>query len=486
MYARFGAGGAPAGAFGRQSDAAMNTPKIPSLLCVFEDDRFPGFFPLSLARPVFDLGIGTHTLRARLVEELAPEAVAVLCRPYLAAVLAADEARDAAKPAAVNAAIEGEALFLNGRLLAYGTELRELCARLKKETLVHKTGTIVGARLSGERAAAFAAYIGTMLSDEAVDKAVGAIARAAAEAARDSCAEEDRDASRTKALSKWAAQHDVKLAESEIRLVSHYWQFIGENRSCIVDDFQKAPLRGTAPDTELFKGVELINENDIVIGAEVEVRSGTVLDASEGAIVIADHARIEPNAIITGPCAIGPGAIVRGGAKIGHGATIGAQCRVGGEVEETIFSSYSNKQHEGFVGHSYVGSWVNMGAGSCTSDLKNNYGLVRAWCAGRMRDTGRRFLGATIGDHAKIAINSRLNTGAVVGFNSNIVTAGFPPTFVPSFTWKLEPERETHELEAAIATARTMMDRRNVPFTDAHAELFKAVFRLCRLGGAAL
>lgn len=485
MYARFGAGGAPAGANGRQSDTAMNTPTIPPLLCVFEDDRFPCFFPLSLARPVFDLRVGTHTLRARLVEELAPEATTVLCRPYLAGVLAEDEARESARPAAVNAPVDGETLFLNGRLLAYGTELRDLRARLKKETIVHKMGTIVGARLSGERAAAFAAHLAALISDEAVERAIAGMRRAG-DAKRPGGEDDDRSATRIKALARWAAQHDVQLAESEIRLVSRYWQFIGENRACIVDDFQKAPLRGTAPDTELFKGVELINENDIVIGAEVEVRSGTVLDASEGAIVIADHARIEPNAIITGPCAIGPGSIVRGGAKIGHGTTIGAQCRVGGEVEETIFSSYSNKQHEGFVGHSYVGSWVNMGAGSCTSDLKNNYGLVRAWSEGRMRDTGRRFLGATIGDHAKIAINSRLNTGAVVGFNSNIVTAGFPPTFVPSFTWKLEPERETHELEAAIATARTMMDRRNLPFTDAHAELFKTVFRLCRVGGAAL
>jgi len=292
-----------------------------------------------------------------------------------------------------------------------------------------------------------------------------------------------KDAARSRALGKWAQQNGVKLNETNVRLLSQCWQLIGENRSCIIDDFQKSPLRGTAPETELFKGVELINENDIVIGANVEVRSGTVLDASEGAIVVANGVRIEPNAIIYGPCAIGEGSIIRGGARIGHGTTIGRQCRVGGEIGECIFAPFGNKQHEGFMGHSYAGSWVNIGAGSCTSDLKNNYGLVRSWSAGRMRETGRRFLGATIGDHSKIAINSRLNTGTVVGFNANVVSVGFPPKLVPSFTWLIEPVFTRCELEPAIETARIVMDRRNVAFTAAHADLFRAIERFSRLSG---
>jgi UDP-N-acetylglucosamine diphosphorylase/glucosamine-1-phosphate N-acetyltransferase len=466
----------------------MHTTKPPSVLCVFEDDRYPNFLPLSLARPVFDLAIGTHTLKNRLVDEIDPRAIAILCRPYLAAVFAADEARLGGRPCTVNAPqTEEDILFLNGRILAYGSELRDLVARAAKDTLLRKKGTIVGARLSGERALALADHIGAMISDGSVERAVNEIKRAASSDAADKPRSGDEhDAARGRSLAKWAAQNGVKLEEANVRLVSHYWQLIGENRTCIGDDFQKSPLRGTAPETELFKGVELINENDIVIGADVEVRSGTVLDASEGAIVIANGVRIEPNAIIYGPCAIGEGAIVRGGAKIGHGTTIGRQCRVGGEIEESIFSPFGNKQHDGFVGHSCAGSWVNIGAGSCTSDLKNNYGLVRAWTAGRMRDTGRRFLGATIGDHAKVAVNSRLNTGAVVGFNANVLSSGFPPKFVPSFTWQIEPEFVRCGLDDAIETARTMMDRRSVPFTEAHEELFKTLFRLCRLGGGTL
>jgi UDP-N-acetylglucosamine diphosphorylase/glucosamine-1-phosphate N-acetyltransferase len=463
----------------------MDKSALLPVLCIFEDERYPNFFPLSMNRPVFDLSIGTQSLRTRIVDELNPKSLILLCRPYLAAVLAEEEAHEASRLPKVNVVPDGEALFLNGRLLAYGKELSELLAGLKKDSVLQKKGILVAARLSMERAASFAKYIGDSLTNERVEKVIHEIKRASTDGvgrAKDD-ADDGRDVSRSRALGKWAQQSGVKLHETNVRLLSHYWQLISENRNCIVDDFLKNPLRGTAPETELFKGVELINDNDIVIGGGVEVRSGTVLDASEGAIVIANGARIEPNAIIYGPCAIGEGSIVRGGAKIGQGTTLGKQCRVGGEVGECIFASYSNKQHEGFMGHSYIGSWVNIGAGSCTSDLKNNYGLVKAWAAGIMRDTGRRFLGATIGDHSKIAINSRFSTGSVVGFNANVVYVGFPPKFVPSFTWELEPEFVRCELGSAIETARIMMDRRNVNFNAAHGDLFKALERLCRLSG---
>jgi UDP-N-acetylglucosamine diphosphorylase/glucosamine-1-phosphate N-acetyltransferase len=466
----------------------MASGSLPGVLCIFEDERFPTFFPLSLGRPVFDISIGTQSLRARLVDELNPDSLALLCRPYLAAVLREDDAREGTRGAVVNELPGGEILFINGRLLSYDKELSELCASLKSDGLLHKKGIVVAARLSGDRAASLAAYIGGFLSDESVERTIREIKRASAvegKKAQDD-GEEDRGAARTRALGAWARQNGAELHETGVRLLSHYWQLIGENRNCIVDDFKKNPLRGTAPETELFRGVELINENDIVIGSDVEVRSGTVLDASEGAIIIANNARIEPNAIIYGPCAIGEGSIVRGGAKLGHGTTLGRMCRIGGEVEECIFAPYSNKQHEGFMGHSYIGSWVNIGAGSCTSDLKNNYGLVKAWSAGRMRETGRRFLGATIGDHSKIAIGSRFNTGTVIGFNANVLSVGFPPKFVPSFSWRLEPEPERFELAAAVETARIMMDRRNVAFTAAHVELFKAIERFSRLGGNSL
>ncbi len=348
----------------------MNKRAATPALCIFEDDRFPNFFPIALYRPVFELSVGTESLAARLVDEIDPESVVLWCRPYLAAALAAGESRAGKPPVSVGGLPEGEILFLNGRLLAYAGELEELLAGLSGEGILRKMGTVVAARLSGERAAAFKAYIDALVSDSAVERVVGEIRRLCAGGRGEDL--ERADASRTEALTRWATKNRVKLAETNVRLLSHHWQLIEENRRAIVDDFQKNPFRGTSPDTELFKGVELINENDIVIGSDAEVRSGTVLDASEGAIVIANNARIEPNAIVTGPCSIGEGAIVRGGAKVGHGTSLGRRCRIGGEVEECVVAPFTNKQHEGFMGHTYVGSWVNIGAGTCTSDLKNN------------------------------------------------------------------------------------------------------------------
>ncbi len=458
--------------------------EMPANLCIFEDDRYPNFFPLSLNRPVFDLHVGSRALWKRLAEEVNPEELMLLCRPYLAAVL--DEtvqAGEGERTIRVNEAIDGEILFLNGRIFALESQLSDLLDELPENCVLHKNGIAVAGRLSGERAASFIEYLAGPLSDENIVKLMQSIKELSGGGDSRKTRDEDEAEARMKALEEWARGNGVSVVQTGIMLLSYYWQLIGENGRCIIDDFKKNPVRGTAPEAELFKGVDLINEDDIIIGSEVEVRSGTVLDASDGPIIIDDRAKIEPNAIICGPCYIGENSIVRGGAKIGRETSLGNECRIGGEVAETIIAPYSNKQHEGFLGHSYVGAWVNLGAGCNNSDLKNNYSKIRAWCAGEFKETGRQFLGVVIGDNAKIAINTRFNTGTVVGFNANVLTIGFPPKFVPSFTWMLEPEFVEYDLDKATTTAEIMMDRRNVTFTAAVSELFKVLYRLWRQSG---
>ncbi|HUV36995.1 MAG TPA: putative sugar nucleotidyl transferase [Patescibacteria group bacterium] len=457
---------------------------MPANLCIFEDDRYPNFFPLSLNRPVFDLHIGTQALWKRLAIEVNPEELILLCRPYLAPVFAeAVQAGDGERPVRVNENAEGEMLFLNGRLLALGSELADCIGDLPENGVLHKNGIAVAARLDGERAASFAGYLSQSITDEDVVKVMQSIRELSTSETPRRTGDYDEAADRIRSIEEWARTNGATLQQTGAVLLSYYWQFIGENGRCIVDDFKKIPLRGTAPEAELFKGVDVIREEDIIIGSEVEVRSGTVLDASEGPIIIADRVKIEPNAILYGPCYIGESSIIRGGAKIGRETSLGRECRIGGEVTGTIIASYSNKQHEGFLGHSYVGSWVNLGAGCNNSDLKNNYSTIRAWCAGEFKETGRRFLGTVIGDHAKVAINTRINTGTVIGYNANVVVAGFTPKFVPSFTWMLEPEFQEYDLEKAAETAEIMMDRRNVTFTPAIAELFRVIYRFWRQSG---
>jgi UDP-N-acetylglucosamine diphosphorylase/glucosamine-1-phosphate N-acetyltransferase len=165
------------------------------------------------------------------------------------------------------------------------------------------------------------------------------------------------------------------------------------------------------------------------------------------------------------------------------GSSIGAVCKVGGEISETIIAAYSNKQHDGFLGNSYVGEWVNIGAASNNSDLKNNYSPVRMWCAGSERDTGRQFLGLLMGDHTKTGINVLFNTGTVVGFNCNVYSSAMPAKFVPSFSWGHGESLVRYELDRAMQTAAVVMERRNVRFTPSHRELFAAIHAIVERAG---
>lgn len=180
-----------------------------------------------------------------------------------------------------------------------------------------------------------------------------------------------------------------------------------------------------------------------------------------------------PNAFVEGPAAIGDRCVVRAGATIYRGVSIGPACKVGGEVAESVLHSFSNKQHGGFLGHSCVGSWVNLGAGTDTSDLKNNYGAVRVEIGGEIIDTGSMFVGATIGDHSKTAIGTTLNTGTVVGVFANVMARGFPPKAIRSFSWGTEDGFVDHDIERAIDTASRVMARRDVELTPAMEALIR-------------
>jgi UDP-N-acetylglucosamine diphosphorylase/glucosamine-1-phosphate N-acetyltransferase len=185
-----------------------------------------------------------------------------------------------------------------------------------------------------------------------------------------------------------------------------------------------------------------------------------------------------PNATIVGPAFIGARTVIKSGARILEGTSIGPVCKIGGEIEETIFGAHTNKQHDGFIGNSYIGEWVNIGAASNNSDLKNNYSAVRMWCAGSMRETGRQFLGLLMGDHTKTGINTLFNTGTVVGFNCNIFSSDLPAKFVPSFSWGHGEEMTRYDLDKAMHTAATVMERREVRFTPAHRDLFGKILEI--------
>jgi UDP-N-acetylglucosamine diphosphorylase/glucosamine-1-phosphate N-acetyltransferase len=224
-----------------------------------------------------------------------------------------------------------------------------------------------------------------------------------------------------------------------------------------------------------------LNVDRILIGRNCECAPGIVLDASKGPIIIESDVHIMAHSFIQGPCHIGKGSIIKAGAQIYSGTVIGPMCKIGGEVEQSIFHGYANKQHQGFVGHSYCGEWVNLGAMTTTSDLKNSYGEIDVFLRGKKVQTGLRFLGALIGDHTKTAIGTCLSTGTVIGISSSIHDIGeFPPKDISSFSWGTKKSNDgtnhVYELDKALGIAEIVMKRREKTMTPSQKQLFMQEF----------
>ncbi len=265
---------------------------------------------------------------------------------------------------------------------------------------------------------------------------------------------------------------DTQSVAVEAQHITYLWDALSHNANAIAHDTQF--FSNTI--TTVLEGVYCIARERIFLGNNVAIGPCTVLDASEGPIIIGDNARIMPHSTILGPCYIGENSLIKVGAKIYGETSIGEWCKVGGEVENSIIHAYSNKQHDGFLGHSYLGEWVNLGADTNTSDLKNNYGTIRAQLRSDDISTGRMFLGLLCGDHTKSGINTMFNTGTVSGVSANIFGGDFPPKSIPSFSWGGRADAPRFDLEKAVALARTVMARRKRTLLPEEEELLRMEF----------
>ncbi len=224
-------------------------------------------------------------------------------------------------------------------------------------------------------------------------------------------------------------------------------------------------------------GVYLMSSDNIWIADSARIDPGVVIDAQNGPVYIDENAHIFPQATIIGPAYIGRNCHIKIGAKIYEGTSLGEECKVGGEVKSSIIHSFSNKQHDGFLGHAYLGQWVNLGADTNNSNLKNNYGAVRVHVNGKEIDSGSTFVGLTMGDHSKCAINTMFNTGTVAGIMCNIYGADFPPKWIPSFSWGGSGGFTEHDVDRALTVARKVMERRGVTLGQAEEKLIREVFK---------
>ncbi len=202
-------------------------------------------------------------------------------------------------------------------------------------------------------------------------------------------------------------------------------------------------------------------------------------NTSEGPIYIGENVKIMEGAKLRGPLAVGDHSVIKMGAKIYGGTTIGPHCKVGGEISNVVFQSYSNKGHDGFLGNSLIGEWCNIGADTNSSNLKNNYDEVKLWnySTARFEKTGKQFCGLIMGDHSKCGINTMFNTGTVVGVGANIFGSGFPRNFIPSFAWGGAHGFSSFQLKKFFQTAEAMMKRRDKFLTSEEKEIVNFVFK---------
>lgn len=203
------------------------------------------------------------------------------------------------------------------------------------------------------------------------------------------------------------------------------------------------------------------------------VHPTAVIDRSNGPVIIGEHADVGPLSVLIGPCSIGARTRVKSHAVL-HKVAVGPVCKVAGEIEDAVLHGYANKQHDGFLGHSYLGEWTNLGAGTITSDLMNTYGdIIVSTPWGRV-NTERMFLGLLAGDHVKTAIGTCFMTGTLAGVCANVVGEAYPARSIPSFMWK-DTSTPRYNIEKALAVARTVMARRGWPLGPATEALLRSI-----------
>jgi UDP-N-acetylglucosamine diphosphorylase/glucosamine-1-phosphate N-acetyltransferase len=398
-------------------------------LCVFEDELYENFLPLTYTKATFELICGSKTLLERAVETLKPQRVLLVTRDYLRKKL---EERTGFT---VNEAeVEGDALVVNGRLLVDSRAL-SILGSLKLGEALTSGGSLVAMRL-GEGVAR------------------GAIANRVFE---------------PRLVKSFASVREVDL-----KLVEYPWQLI-ELTSELLGEVSSLGERYGGDQIKVLGDPSMLRT-----AGEVRVEGPVVVDVTKGPVYIGRDCEIEGYTKIEGPAYIGDGCTIRG-AYVRSKCYIGKVCRigVGSELEKTIISGYTNKQHLGFIGHSYVGEWVNIGAGTNVSDLKNTYGTVKVAVRGARVDTGLMKLGCFVGDYVKTSIGTQIYSGKKIGPFSHV--HGFVYEDVPPFTiWAKSLGAEPVELalESAIETQKRMYERRGVPQTEADAELVRKLFEL--------
>lgn len=258
-------------------------------------------------------------------------------------------------------------------------------------------------------------------------------------------------------------------------ILENRWDLFQKNDLVLEADF--VLITTGRKSQKLSKSNTVIGSSELIFleeGAKVEV---SILNTTSGPIYIGKDAEIMEGSIVRGSLAMCEQSALKLGTKIYGATTLGPHCKVGGEVNNSVFQAYSNKGHEGFVGNSLIGEWCNLGADTNTSNLKNNYGNVSTYSYETEKEekTNVQFMGLTMGDHSKCGINTMFNTATVIGVSCNIYGADFPPKFIPSFSWGGSAGFVSFKFEKAIEYANNMMERRGLKLSEQEVEILSGL-----------
>jgi UDP-N-acetylglucosamine diphosphorylase / glucose-1-phosphate thymidylyltransferase / UDP-N-acetylgalactosamine diphosphorylase / glucosamine-1-phosphate N-acetyltransferase / galactosamine-1-phosphate N-acetyltransferase len=260
------------------------------------------------------------------------------------------------------------------------------------------------------------------------------------------------------------------------QVLRNVWDLLSGNPEQIGSDVRA--LFPHPPTPELPPGAYHWGEYPLIIGDRAHIEPGCAFDTSEGPIWLDEHSIVRAFSRVCGPAYVGRDSVILGGSI--ECSSIGPVCRVRGEFATSIALGFANKQHDGHIGHAYLGQWVNLGAETTNSDLKNNYGTIRLKTRHGEVDTGEIKMGSLLGDHVKTGIGLLLNTGTVVGAGSNLYGAAMPPTYVQAFSWGTGAELVEYRLDKFLEVAERAMARRDVPLTDAQRDQLARAWRLGR------
>ena len=386
-------------------------------IILFDDEQREYLLPLTYTKPVAELRVGILKIKEKW-EQTLNGSVSYITQNYL----------DDKYPIAIT----DNNFVINGSVLP-SKELVTLINQLEFNEALLQDGNLIAARLSESQ-------FDLLMNNEEIEELQG-----------------------------------FEVGETPFVKINNLWDIFKFNDIAIQDDFEL--LTKGRKSCKVSSTNTVIGNGDIFIekGAVVE---GVILNASNGPIYFGKDCLVMEGSSMRGPIAICDNAVVKMGAKIYGATTIGKFSKAGGEVNNSVIMDYSNKGHEGYLGNSVLGEWVNMGADSNCSNLKNNYAEVKLWAYPEERfiKTGLQFCGLVMGDHSKCGINTMFNTGTIIGVSCNIFGADFVQSFVPSFSWGGHSGVSTYKLEKAFDTMEKMMIRKEITLTDNDKAIMENIF----------